>query len=800
MIKNYLKIVIRNIKRHKGYSLINIAGLAIGLSCCLLIMMWVMDELSYDQFHENKDNIFRVEQDQNYSGNIFHVNVTPYPMAEGLIAEIPEVKNATPYPYVGTLLMRYGDKSFFENSTRAVTPAFLDMFTFPLISGDKSTALRTPYSMVITERLAEKYFGDSDPIGEVINVNNQYDFTVSAVLKNIPTNSDIRFNILVPFEFMKEMGNTIDQWGWNSIVTYVQLHDHAHIDDVNKKITDLRFNRTLDNWEGTQEELEEYKKGTKTQFMLNPLVDIHLHSYFGYSQNAGPIVYVYIISAIAAFVLLIACINFMNLSTARSANRAKEVGLRKVVGAVKNNLIGQFYCESILLACISLILSLFIIGLILPSYSTFVHKEFSLWTLLQWKFILGMISVTLLTGIVSGSYPALFLSSYQPLTILRGEFRSGSKGLFFRKTMVVIQFTLSLVLIIGTIIIYSQVNFMKSKELGFDKEHLITIPLRGNTNESFSILKHEMLRDQKVIDVTGTNFYPTSIGSNSGGAEWDGKDPDFRVLISFGSVNYDYLKTMKIDILEGRSFSEKFATDTSSAFIINEELAKLLRKDIVVGQNFSFVGKEGTIVGVIKNHHFQSVERKIEPLAIDLSPTDNNFMLVRLQVGDPLAAVDYVKSVWEKVIPNYPFSYDFVDQILEDRYSDWEDISGLIKYFAMLAIFIACLGLFGLASFTAEQRTKEIGVRKVLGASVGSIILLMSREFTKWIVVANIIAWPISYFVMTNWLQNFDYRISISIWIFIISAMLTLVIALITIISQAFKSALANPVDALMYE
>ncbi len=800
MLSNYLKIALRNIKRHKGYSFINIAGLSIGLTCCLLIMLWVMDELSYDRFHENKDSIYRVEQDQNYSGSVYHVNVTPYPMAEGLIAEIPEVKNATPYPGVGTLLLRYKDNVFFESSARAVTPAFLEMFTYPFIRGDKSTALANPRSMVITKELAEKYFGESDPMGQVISVNNQYDFTVTGVLENIPRNSEIRFDMLVPFEFMKDMGRQIDQWGWNSIITYVQLHDNAVIEEVNKKITDLRFNKIVDSWEDSQEELEDYKKRAKTQFMLNPLVDIHLYSYFGYSHSMGAILYVYIISAIAIFVLLIACINFMNLSTARSANRAKEVGLRKVIGAMKSNLVGQFYGESILLAFIGLFLSIVALVLILPSFGTFVDKEFSLKTLLHWKFLAGMLSVTLLTGIVSGSYPALFLSAFQPVKILRGGISTGAKGSLFRRVLVVLQFTLSLLLIIGTIVIYSQVKFMKSKELGFDKEHLIFIPLRGDTKDSFNVLKQEMLKDQKIVSVTGTGFYPTNIGSNSSGAEWDGKDPDLRVLISFGSAGYDYINTMKIDLMEGRSFSKDFTTDTSSAFLVNEEVAKIMGKESVVGQKFSFVGKEGIIIGVMKNYHFQSVERNIEPLAIDLGIEDINYMLIRLQAGDPLAAVEYAKSAWEKIVPTYPFDHEFVDQRIEKQYTDWEDLSTLLKYFAGLAILIACLGLFGLASFTAEQRTKEIGVRKVLGASVHSIVMLMSREFTKWILVANIFAWPISYFVMNNWLQSFDYRITIGIWTFVFSALLTMLIALVTVSYQAFKAAWANPADALNYE
>ncbi|MFQ5752757.1 MAG: ABC transporter permease, partial [bacterium] len=484
MIKNYFKVAIRNILRHKGYSLINVVGLAIGITCCLLIMMWVMDDLSYDRFHENKNNIYRVEQDQFYSGRSYHVNVTPYPMAEGLIAEIPEVKDATPYPHAGTLLLRYGEKAFFENGIRAVTPAFLRMFTFPFVQGDKETALEKPHSIVITEEIAEKYFRNEEPLGKMISVNNQFNFTVTGVLKNIPENTTVQFDMLVPFEFLKELGRTIDQWGWNSIVTYVQLHENAVIDEVNAKITDLRHRKVEELLQDEPEDLKQFKERRKTQFMLMPLVDIHLHAYWGYSRSMGEILYVYVISAIAIFVLLIACINFMNLSTARSANRAKEVGLRQVVGAHKTHLIRQFYGESVLLAFIGLFFSLLLVVLLLPGFSAFAEKEFTLKTLFQWKFLLGMFIVTLMTGIVSGSYPALFLSSLQPIKILRGGLSVGAKSSLFRKVLVVSQFTLSILLIIGTIVIYNQIQFMKTKELGYDKEHLLYIPLRGDTRQS----------------------------------------------------------------------------------------------------------------------------------------------------------------------------------------------------------------------------------------------------------------------------------------------------------------------------
>lgn len=800
MLSNYIKVAFRNIFRHKGYTLLNVVGLALGITCCLLIMLWVMDELSYDRFHENKNTIYRVEQDQFYSGRTFHVTVTPYPMAQGLIDEIPEVKDATPYPYAGTLLLRYKEKAFFETTIRAVTPAFLRMFSFPLVQGTKETALENPNSILISEDIAEKYFGDDEALGNVININNKFDFTVTGILKNIPKNSILQFEMLIPYKFLEDQGRTNDHWGANSINTYVQLHDNVNVEEVNEKITDLRFRKVLDLFADDPDGKERFQSGKKTQFMVAPLVDIHLHSYFGYNKSMGDILYIYVVSAIALFVLLIACINFMNLSTARSGNRAKEVGLRKVVGAKKGNLIWQFYGESILLAFIGLFFSLIIIFFILPGFSTFAGKEFTLKKLLHWKFFIGMFSITFLTGLIAGSYPALFLSAFQPVKILRGGLNIGAKGSLFRKVLVVAQFALSISLIIGTIIIYNQLQFMKTKELGYDKEHLIYIPLRGDSGDSYDVVKSELKKDPRIINVSGSNHPPTNIGSNSSGAEWDGKNPEFSTLISHGSVDFDFIETMGIEMLEGRTFSNEFSTDTSSAFLVNEEVQKIMGGESVVNKRFDFQGQEGTIVGVVKNYHFQSLQNDIEPLSLIVKPENVNYMIIRLQQGDVDERINFVRSTWERIIPNYPFDHRFVDETLDNMYRGWDRLSTLVKYFSFLAILIACLGLFGLASFTAEQRTKEIGVRKVLGASISNLLLLMSKEFTKWVLVANLLAWPIAYFVMKNWLQSFAYRTNLAWWIFASTGAVALVIALITVSYQSVKAALTNPVDALKYE
>ena len=800
MFKNYLNITFRNIFKHKGYSFINVVGLALGMACCLFIMLWVMDEMSYNRFHENIETLYRVEQDQFYSGETYHVTVTPIPMGPGIKEEIPEITDATRYTSPGTLLLRYGEKAFFESGTRAVDPSFLKMMTFPLILGDPNTALDQPHSFIISEDIADKYFADEDPLGKAITVNNQYQFTVTGVMKNVPNNSNLGFEILVPFEFLRDLGRTMDRWGNNSILTLVQLHESASIPEVNQKITDIRHRHVAEFvQQNFPEDLQQFNERRRTEFMVMPLKDIHLYGYFGYTRQMN-IQYVYIVSVIALFVLLIACINFMNLATARSANRAKEVGLRKVVGAMKRHLVGQFYGESILLAFIALVFALGLCMLLIGSFNMLSGKEFSRTAFFNWKFVLGMISVALITGLVSGSYPALFLSAFQPVKVLKGALTAGSKSALFRKILVVTQFSLSILLIISTAFVYRQLIFMQSKKLGYDKEQTIYIPLRGNTRESYAPLKEALKRDPRVVNVAGTGHPPTNIGSNSGGADWDGKDPEMTVLISQNRVDFDYIETMKMEMAGGRSFSKDFSTDTSTAFIINEELQRIMGEESAVNKRLEFMGVDGTIVGVVKNFHFQSVRYEIEPLAFRVRPESVNYMVIRLPAGSMEESIDFVKSTWERIIPNYPFDHYFVDEAYDRMYRGEARLSNLLRAFAILAVVIACLGLFGLASFTAEQRTKEIGVRKVLGASAPGIVFLLSKEFTKWVVVANIIAWPVAYLVLRKWLQDFAYRTELVWWVFVGSGVLALVVALLTVSFQAIRSAFTNPADALRYE
>ncbi len=785
MLKNYLKIVLRNIKRHKGYSFINITGLALGMACCLLITIWVLDELSYDKFHENAARLYRVEENQHYSGRLFHVNVTPYPLAPALKEEIPEIIDASRYVWAGGLLFRYGDKVFFEDNIRAVDPSFFHMFSFPLLQGDKNTALDSPYSLVLSEEIAEKYFGEEDPLGKVISINNQDDFTVTGIMKNVPHNSYLQFDIIIPYELLRKTGKTNEHFGSNSIQTFVELQENLPVEQANEKIFGFIRTRVPES---------------RTDLVLMPYTRIHLHSYWGYEKDPGAIQYVYIFSIIALFVLLIACINFMNLSTARSANRAKEVGLRKVVGALKGHLIRQFYGESVIFALIALIFAVIIVTLLLPAFGTLASKELS-WNVTGIESILiGLLGITLFTGLVAGSYPALFLSAFQPVKVLRGSLESGAGSSWFRKVLVVVQFSLSILLIIGTIVVSKQLNYMKNRRLGWDKEHLVYIYLRADIKKSYEALKTELVKDSRVLGVTGTGQLPLRIGSNSSGSDWDGKDPELSVLIGYNAVDFDFIETLKIEMAEGRSFSREFSTDLSKTFIVNEEVAKIMEKESVVGERFSFVGVQGSIVGVMKDFHYQHIRNKIEPLAIIVSPDQVNYMIIRIPPGSISESLQVVEKTWNGVIPDYPFEYTFLDETFDRMFRAEEKIGTVLKYFAGLAVFIACLGLFGLASFMAEQRTKEIGIRKVLGASVSQVTLLLCREFFMLVLLANLIAWPVAYFVMKNWLQNYAYHTGLGLYIFVAAMAVALVVAVISVSFQAIRAAIANPVDSLRYE
>ena len=785
MWSHHLKITIRNIIRHKGYAFLNISGLAAGMACCILIGLWVLDELNYDRFHENAPSICRVESNQNFSGRTLHIYWTPHPLGPALKAEIPEIEDSTRAGNMGAQLIRYKDKAFEEYAVWSVDPAFLKMFTFPMVQGDPENALNGTSSLVMTERLATKFFGDENPIGKVINVAQSADFTVTGILKDIPTNSSLQFDVLIPYKYLDSIGKTNDNFQDNRILTWVQLPSGVSTEEVSSKISGF---------------IRQKVPRSLMVLELLPLTKVHLYSYSGYEKNLA-IQSVYLFSIIAIFVLIIGCINFMNLSTARSANRAKEVGLRKVVGAFRSQLIRQFYGESLLFAFIALGLAVATVSVVLPAFGSIAGKEMSWNPTGAGVLALGLAGIALLTGMISGSYPALFLSSFQPVNTLKGKLKSGTGNAVFRRTLVVVQFFLSAALIIGTGVVSKQMTFIKNRNLGWNKEQVVAIPIQSYSKSSLESLKAELANTPGILNVSVASQKPSFTSWSSSGFDWEGKDPSLNVDVTYMGADDGYVDTMRMTIARGRNFSKEFPTDKKEGFLINEELADLMGHENPIGKSFSFWEQKGKIVGVIKNFHFQPMRRKIEPLVIQWSQLDwTNFLFLRITPEGIEKTIGTVQGTWEKILPDIPFSYQFLDEDFARMYRSEERTGTLLKIFTAMAILVACLGLFGLVSFAAEQRTKEIGIRKVLGASAQGIMALMCREFLILIALANLIAWPVAYFAVKDWLNNFAYRTQIPAVFFIGALITSLALGLMTVIYKAIRAASANPVDALKHE
>jgi putative ABC transport system permease protein len=785
MIKNYIKVALRNLTKHKGYSLINIAGLAIGMACCILILLWVQDEWSFDRFHKNADNICRVIQDINFSDHSTTWAITQGPLGPSLKEDFPEIINFT--RVTGRRFrLTYGDHSFDEILGMADGSIF-EMFTFPLTEGDPKTALSDPHSIVLTDEMAKKYFGDENPLGKVLKADDQYDFVVTGVIQEFPRNSHFRYDFLIPFIFGRELKYTVDNWRNSQFSTYVQIQEGVPYQKVVQKISDYL-----------------YKKPTiekDANLNLQPLTRIHLFSNYEFDRPHGDITYVTIFSMIAFFILLIACINFMNLTTARSTNRAREVGMRKVAGAYRRDLVRQFFGESIFLAFIALFFAIGLVVLLLPVFNDLAAKKLSLGISGNIQAFFALMGIALLTGIIAGSYPALFLSGFQPANVLKGTLFSGSKGSTFRKALVVLQFSLTILLIVCTIVVYNQMSFMRNQKLGYDKEYLVYAVLRGDMRQRFDAVKEELLKNPNILDVTSSGSIPT-YGYNFSNSlwRWEGQDPDEEILMRASFIDYDYFKTFGMEIIEGRSYSKEFSTDATDALIVNEEAVKVMGMDSPIGKQLGIGDNQAKIIGVVKNYHFRSLKQEIEPLILILAPENCWALFARLRSEDISQTIGHMEKVWGEFASGYPFSSRFMDEAIDDLYRSEQRIGTIFRYFAILAIFISCLGLFGLASFMAEQRTKEIGIRKVLGATVSNILVLLSKEFAKWVLVANVIAWPVAYYMMNKWLQGYAYRIKIAVWSFVLAAALALAIALFTVSYQAIRAATANPADALRYE
>ena len=786
MFRNYLKVALRNIWRNKVFSFINVFGLALGLACSLLIILWVSDELRYDQFHARGAGLYQVMENQAWSGiEINSTQATPGTLAPALKAEIPEVELAAKVTWEQEDLLTVGDKANKEKGHYA-SPDFFRMFSFPLVQGNPATAIASPTAIVISQNLARKYFGTEEAaMGKTIRVNNKDNFLVTGIMRDVPENSSLKFDYVLPEEYFEKENQWLKEWGNNGIQTFALLRKGTSAEKVSAKIK-----RMVQQHDSTT---------TNIELFLHPYTDRYLYSNFENGVvDGGRIEYVHMFSLVAVFILVIACINFMNLATARSAKRAKEVGVRKVVGAGQRLLVGQFIGEAVLIALMAMGLAAGIVLSLLPTFNSLTEKKIAL-SLGDPAVGLTLLGLTVFTGLLSGSYPALFLSSLQPVRVLKGTLKFSSGAVLFRKGLVVFQFAMSILLIVGTVVVFRQVQYIKSKNLGLDRENLVYLPLEGDLRKSFEPFKQELLAAPGIKTVSMASGNAMAVGSSTIGVKWKGKDPNDKILFSQMAVGYDFLEAMGIELKEGRTFSKAFTTDTSN-YIINEEAARRIGLNPIVGQDLNFWGKDGKIVGVMKNFHTQSLHAPIDPLIIRLRPQEAYMVLVRAEAGKTTQALSSLERVARKYNPAYPFEYDFADQEFERQYKSETVIGELAKYFAFLAIFISCLGLFGLSAFTAEQRTKEMGIRKVLGASVTSIVTLLSKDFLKLVALAFVIAAPLAWYAVNQWLRNFEYKVPVGWTTFALAGGLALLIALLTVSFQSIKAALTNPVKSLRSE
>ncbi len=783
MFKNYFKIAVRNIQRHKVFSSINIMGLALGLACCIFIMLWIFDELAYDRFHENSNSIYRVEEEIHYSGKIFKSMATSPAVAPALKEEFPEIADASRYDPVKNILVRYEDKMFYEPDIVTAEPSFFNIFSFEFIKGDKNSVLNDPHSVVITQDIAEKYFGDEDPIGKMLIFENTDQYMVNGVIETVPQNTHLRFNIIIPFSYITgRSGFDENNWRSSYISTYVKLNASTDKGYVNDKISQLH---------------KEHVEDSDIEYYLQPVIDIHLYSNYG----SGNIRYVYIFSATAALVLLIACINFMNLSTARSAKRAKEIGMRKVVGAQRKHIIKQFFGESLIMTFAALVFALGIVMILLPQFNQLAGKQLSLMTASNiGNLILGLFIIMFVTGIMAGSYPALLLSSFRPIQTIRGSLSLGSGGTVFRKIMVLFQFSISIFLIIATITVKSQLSHMQNMNLGWEKEHLIYLNINDKILPQYDVLKNELVGDSRILGVTLSRQLPGRFGNTLGNLRWEGKDPDYSISAHFNSIDYDFPETLGIGLTSGRTYSKNFPSDTVNAVLINSEFERAMGGRPAAGKPLWIGEQQFDIIGVMEDFHIQSARNKIEPTLLFLDPRGTRYIFIRIKPEDISSTLTFLSDTWKTYLPDYPMEYNFMDETFNNIYRAESRMGVLFTYFTSLAILIACLGLFGLSAFMAQQRTKEMGIRKVYGASVPGIVVLLIREFLKWVVAANIIAWPLSWYLMNTWLQSFAYRIDIYWTVFILSGLSALMIAVLTVVFQALKAARTNPINSLRYE
>ncbi len=789
MFKNYLKVALRRIRRRKVYAFINILGLSIGLACFMLIGLWVEDELSFDRFHENKDRIFRVLNRMEDGSASYSLTYALGPALEAQYAEVEVACRV--WPWYGSLV-KYADRSFMEFNIALADPSFFQVFSFPLLKGDPATALQDRLSIVLSEETARRYFGDEDPMGKVVHVAREMkDLKVTGIMADVPLNSHLQFDMVSRIEFLGE--DRLARWEEWSGPNYLLLRSGVSAADFEARISDI------------------YKKniGEEETYVpvLQPLTRVYLYDYArSLSGTPERVKRVTLFSVVAAFILLMACINFMNLATAQSTERAREVGMRKVIGALRKQVVRQFLGEAVLIALLSLLVALVLVESALPSFNQFTGKAMALLSGASVSLVLMLVLITLGTGLLAGSYPALFLSAFQPAQTLKDRSSSGSRGAAVRKGLIVVQFSISVCLIICTLVVASQLRYIQNRDLGLDRDHVLYFWNNPLLMMKFDTFRNSLVALPGIRHVTSAAQLPNQVGENIG-MDWEGNPSDELMSVDYTVVDFDFFKTFDIPVVQGRGFSREFPTDVSSACVINETAAQRMGLDDPLGAMLYLAHpawkesfREVRVIGVVKDFHARSLHTAIRPFVFRMYKPWTSYGFVKIEGTQTQATLERIQSAYEEAAPGFPFSYEFLSEAVNRQYMSEQRLGSLFNVFSLLSVVIACLGLFGLASYTTEQKTKEIGIRKVLGASVTGIMRLTARDFIRWIALANVIAWPLAYYGMHLWLQDFAYKVRIGPLWFVLAGVLTLLIALMTVSFHALRAALSNPVDSLRYE
>jgi putative ABC transport system permease protein len=786
MLKNYLKVTLRNLLKHKGYSALNIAGLAMGMACSILILFWVKDELSYDKFHPNAKNLYVVASMQNRAGQGFRTPASPAPLAAAISKEIPEIESTARYFTRNDMLIKRGNDVFNERDIAFTDPSLFSVFSFPFVEGDPTSALRAPDEIILTERLARKIFGKESALGQALLFNGNLNLRVTGIVKDPPRTSTLTFNALLPLETLKNISRQFEgiddpqrNWGIFLFNTYLRLRPGTSIAKINEGLNGILSRSPLP------------KEGLPNLYLF-PFLDLHLRAL----QGGGPITYVYIFSLIGVFVLLLACFNFINLSTARAGRRAREVAMRKVVGANRRNVLAQFFGESLATTLFAFLLSLALAAAALPLFNSLSGKHLRPGDI-DAGLVLALFGLVVVTGVIAGSYPAVVLSSFRPASVFRQALKGGSST--FRKILVILQFAVSIGLIVCTLNVSRQMNFIQAYDLGFNHDQTLMIPLRPSLQAKLEPLKDALLGHSGVRGVTASSARLAGGPMTMSYFDWEGRDPNQRIPMSFMAVDFGFMETFDIKMAAGRTFSKSLSTDAGN-FVINEDAVRKMGLTTPLGKRMSFGNTQGTIIGVVKDFHFRPLYNAVEPLVLIMNPGMLSQLVVKIGPGDIRRTVDFIRTKILSFVPDYPYEAYFLDEEFGRVYAAEMRLGKLFLAFAVLTILISSLGLFGLAAFMAEQRTREIGIRRVLGASISSITRMLSREFAVWVLLANVIAWPASFFAVGLWLRSFTVRAAFSPWTYILAAGLGLTIALMTVGFQAVRAASADPVQALKYE